>query len=618
MTSPPSEPSQRKPGPPPAHWRPSIASVLIFGFGVLVVVAVGAVMLVVLGTARDSTMELLGQQANTAVSSVVDSVYRLSDSSLKASAFVGELIARGELDPQDRVHLENVLMGALAGRPEVTAIGYVDPEFSSTFVGRKDGQIIRQSAELRDSKILRDLFAGTRSADTGDWFEIIWVPEIKAPNAAIAVPITRKDSDLGAMVSLISLRALSADLARFDQEFGTNSFILYGRDHVLAHPDLATGYPGSSAEYPLPTLDQFQDKVLGAIWHPAIYDSTEVSLAEDIEARIVQGTNEEQIFIYQRIDAIGPEPVYVGVHWPESEAGLELERLKWAGIIALVILMIAVGLAFLLGRTLARPILRLSEASRAIGNLDLRDVKPLGGSAYRELDSAAEAYNAMLSGLRWFEAYVPRTLVLRLMRLGEGALGSEERQVTVMFTDIVGFTAMSSRLSAGEVAEILNQHFGLITSEIEAHGGTVDKFIGDAVMAYWGAPEPQPDQASLACRTALAIAEDFARDFAGREPGLKLRIGLHSGPAVVGNIGAPGRVNYTLIGDTVNTAQRLEGLGKKYMDADDPSGAVTILISAATAEALEPGFNLEPVGRHRLVGRDEETEVLRLTPQGDR
>ena len=158
----------------------------------------------------------------------------------------------------------------------------------------------------------------------------------------------------------------------------------------------------------------------------------------------------------------------------------------------------------------------------------------------------------------------------------------------------------------------------MITGEIETRGGTVDKFIGDGVMAYWGAPEAQPDQATLACRAALAIADSFQRVYGDRVPGLKLRIGLHTGPAVVGNIGAPGRVNYTLIGDTVNSAQRLEGLGKSYMSKDDPSGSVMILISAQTAAALEPGFQLDDLGGHRLVGRDEETEVFRLKPPAGR
>ena len=173
----------------------------------------------------------------------------------------------------------------------------------------------------------------------------------------------------------------------------------------------------------------------------------------------------------------------------------------------------------------------------------------------------------MLRGLRWFEVYVPRALVERLMGLGTaGTLASVEREVTVMFTDIAGFTAFSEGRPAAEVAQFLNRHFAMVSESIEATGGTVDKFIGDGVMAFWGAPEAQPDHAERAARAALAIAQALridneARRAAGEVP-VRLRLGLHTGPVTVGNIGAPGRMNYTIIGDTVNAAQRVEALGK--------------------------------------------------------
>src|SRR3546814_21026138 len=97
----------------------------------------------------------------------------------------------------------------------------------------------------------------------------------------------------------------------------------------------------------------------------------------------------------------------------------------------------------------------------------------------------------MLSGLRWFETYVPRSLVMRLIRLGEGGVESEERPVTVMFTDIVGFTAASQRLTPRDTADFLNHHFALVAAAIDASGGTLDKYMGDAVMAFWGAPAAQ-------------------------------------------------------------------------------------------------------------------------------
>ncbi|MEE8544489.1 MAG: adenylate/guanylate cyclase domain-containing protein [Alphaproteobacteria bacterium] len=270
--------------------------------------------------------------------------------------------------------------------------------------------------------------------------------------------------------------------------------------------------------------------------------------------------------------------------------------------------------AVLLAHHIARPITRLAGAASHIGRLEISEVSELPPSRFRELDEQATAFNTMLRALRWFETYVPRTLVRRLVQRGGAAqVDSVERELTVMFTDIAGFTSLSEGRPAEQVAAFLNEHFALIAAEVEAEGGTVDKFIGDSVMAFWGAPEAQADHALRACRAVRAIAAAQAaanqRRRARGEPPVGLRIGLHSGPVTVGNIGAPGRMNYTIVGDTVNVGQRLEQLGKEVLG----SGAeVVALVSAATAAAVAGEIELAPAGSHRLPGRKESIEVFRL------
>ncbi len=283
-----------------------------------------------------------------------------------------------------------------------------------------------------------------------------------------------------------------------------------------------------------------------------------------------------------------------------------------------VVLALSLLAVFFFGRAIARPIVRLAERSRAIRELDLSSARPSGGSWFRETDDAAAAYNSMLSGLRWFETYVPKSLVLRLMRLGEDAIRSEQRTVTVMFTDIADFSGLSERYPPAELVELLNRHFGLLLEKIETEDGTVDKFIGDSVMAFWGAPEARLDHAEATCRAALAIrtaisAENQRRAAAGAEP-LGLRIGIHSGTAVVGNIGAAGRLNYTLIGDTVNVAQRLEALGKEL---DIREREIAILLSGATAALLGARFEVRALGDHKLRGRRTATEVFELLAEAE-
>ena len=138
-----------------------------------------------------------------------------------------------------------------------------------------------------------------------------------------------------------------------------------------------------------------------------------------------------------------------------------------------------------------------------------------------------------------------------------------------MFTDIVEFTPQAEDLPEQETADLLNHHFALLGACIDHEHGVIDKYIGDSVMAVWGGLSRMDDHADHAVRAALAIArvirEDNAIRRAAGKPPIRVRIGLHSGPVVVGNIGAPGRVNFTVVGDTVNVAQRFEQLGKEFM-----------------------------------------------------
>jgi len=205
---------------------------------------------------------------------------------------------------------------------------------------------------------------------------------------------------------------------------------------------------------------------------------------------------------------------------------------------------------------------------------------------------------------------VPRALVMRLMRESEAQPTlSEERMVTVMFTDITGFTPMAERMGAAELASLLNHHFTIVNRCVEAEGGIVDKYIGDSVMSFWNAPSSQEDHALRADRAARAIAAAVLSDNRAREAdGLKairMRIGIHSGPAVVGNIGSPGRINYTVIGDTVNAAARLLSLKR---DAE-----VSVLVTSDTAHAARlPASELLSLGLQNLRGRAAPIEVYDL------
>ncbi len=211
---------------------------------------------------------------------------------------------------------------------------------------------------------------------------------------------------------------------------------------------------------------------------------------------------------------------------------------------------------------------------------------------------------------RWikgaFSRYLSPAYVDRLMADPEALeLGGEERELTILFTDIEGFTTIAGSLPPAQVVSLLNRYFSKLADVVVEHGGTLDKYQGDSVMAFWGAPLPSATHAADAVSAALAMAEASERlseELAAEGfPPLRTRIGVNTGPVIVGNIGSERRFNYTLIGDAVNIASRLEGGCKFY-------GART-LISTATADRLDDRFTLRRLDRIALKGREEPLTV---------
>ena len=213
---------------------------------------------------------------------------------------------------------------------------------------------------------------------------------------------------------------------------------------------------------------------------------------------------------------------------------------------------------------------------------------------------------------RAFSLYVSSEVVDHVMQNPAGLmLGGERQSITVLFSDLAGFTTLSEKLDAEQVARILNQHFSRATAIIKRHGGTVNRFMGDGIMAIWGAPVHDPQQARHACVAACEMQEDIGelrRELAAQGlPEIRMRIGIHSCTAVVGNLGSADRFDYTAIGDGVNLASRLEGVNKLYRTG--------ILVSGDTASQLDGAPAIRPVDRVIVKGKSEAVDIF--TPCND-
>jgi adenylate cyclase len=205
--------------------------------------------------------------------------------------------------------------------------------------------------------------------------------------------------------------------------------------------------------------------------------------------------------------------------------------------------------------------------------------------------------------------YIPLGVVRRLYeRNEEPQLGGELRTVSLMFTDIEGFTTLSERLPPDQLARHLGDYLEAMTSAVEATSGTIDKYIGDAVMAFWNAPLDVAEHAARACEAVVACKEAAAALYASAAwrglPPLVTRFGLHTAEVLVGHFGARSRFNYTALGDGVNLAARLEPLCKQY--------GVTTLVSAVVADAARDQFVFRRVDRVAVKGKAEAIDVYEL------
>ena len=308
--------------------------------------------------------------------------------------------------------------------------------------------------------------------------------------------------------------------------------------------------------------------------------------------------------------------LYLGFSEEAINAALASAR-NQALLITLLMVLAGLGGAVGLAALLSRPIFRLVQATGAIAAGNFNIALPV--ASRDELGVLTDSFNRMARSLREkemikraFTRYVAREVVEEILKDPENlVLSGERRQVTVLFCDVRGFTPMSERLAPEEVVLLLNDFYTLMIETTFKYDGTLDKFLGDAVMAVFGAPMAHPDHSARAIRTALAMQEGITglneRRVRDGKEAISVGIGVSAGEAVAGTVGTEDRMEYTVIGDSVNLAARLESNAKPGQ----------ILISHRTYERVRDLVDARPLGRIRVKGKEEEVEVyevLGLTP----
>ena len=584
-----------------------ITIILMLALGGLTAIATGTILVVSAAANIKNTLELTRQRAELTISLVERSVadHLLPGRNLIAGISKG--IADGSLDIGDARRLEDVLTGSLAPAPQLGGIVLWRTDQTGLAVYRQeDGEIATSDDPQGELPQFGSFMSGLAAKE-----DLVWAAPYHLDNETfitIGSRLTQGGEAVGSIATGISLAALSRFVGGLAERDRT-VFVLYGDDRVLAHPAMLDGAHEKllSTDKPMLSVGEVGDPVLAGF---ADADVIRLNGWNDIDVRETGGGEAGDLILSRTTSAYGNVPWRIGVHVPVEAVSEQIRRLIGSIAIGIGMLVVSLAAALLLARRIARPMRAVSAAAGKIERLELDSIEPLKGSRIREIDEQARSFNQMIEALRWFQAYVPHQLVRRLIGMTGGPMtDAREAELTVMFADIVGFTPLSEAMPPADVAAMLNDHFEMLNSCIEAEDGTLDKYIGDAVMAFWGAPEPIKDHAARACRTALAMAKalENRQSADGREP-LRLKIALHTGALIVGNIGGRTRMNYTVIGDTVNVCARIEALASDYLD----DRRVTILVSGEVVEAAGDGFRFEPIGDVVVKGRAKGVAIWRL------
>ena len=603
--------------------RVPITAIAVVGLGALVALAVGVSLYLGLSSATENTRRLMAQRSETLVSDLERRITSQLQPVVRQARWAVEQIERGNVKLDDSQALNTFILGALGAMPQVEGIAITDPHaLNRRWMAPSVQPLVEDWSDRPD--VMAWLEAGA-SRTGSQWQAPFRTSTLGTTILLLDTPIRIDGEFAGLFSQAVTIADLSLHIASVGTDTGVIPFILYGRDHVLAHPLLISWTPTvTDGDQPLVGLNDLGDPVLERIRTPD--HETLFLLGGMTEASSSGATvgGDYYVFLYRDIDRYGPEPWTIGAYVNTGTAdvgewladivrsawsgafkptgttdGNEFERVIAAVFVGFAVLVLSVALAAWLGARASRPIRALAAAARAVETQGLDGIRPLPPSRVAEFDDANRSFNRMVTGLKesalireTLGRFVPTDVAKTLLTEG-GELAPEQSEATVLFCDLQGFTALTETLGPAGIVELLNEYFETMVEILERHRGVVTQFQGDAILATFNVPVPDPAHAANALRAAMEMQSAVRNTtFVGQRVGS--RVGISTGQLVAGAVGAKGRLSYTVHGDAVNLAARLEALNKAL--------GTSILVSEATAVQVE-GFDLKPMGEVAVRGQ---------------
>jgi adenylate cyclase len=581
-----------------------------------------------------SNSEIMLQSSDELLYQISETIIRQTSNHLDPARKTGHLlrrmIERGDSFANSPEMIETISLEALDAYPQFSAV-YLGDESGNFVMARRmtDGTYSTRIISRTDSpagmiEIDRDhdwQIIATRSSSILNfdprerpWYVLakaegraVWSREYRlftdqVPGITCAHPVYGPD---GTYAGAVGIDFRLGELAEFlkSLKIGDSglAFIADNEGNILAYPE-KSGLDVDNIRAPRSPLQQS----IKTGWIKA-------ALEKYIEDKRLRFTYEHSGDSY--IASFRPFPDNFGRDWilgiivPEEDFIGPIARIHETTLLFSFWLLIIGGfLTSTLARELTDPIKRITHEAEKIQKLDFEGEIAIR-SPITEIYAMSEAMNSMKKALGAFKKYVPSEIVLGLVnRNDEARLEAHAEEITLMFTDISNFSLIAEKVSPAQLMEQLSQYFDCIAALIHRHGGTIDKYIGDSVMAFWGAAMSSSEQAIHACRAATEIIRAIGEmNEKWRSEGKEVfatRIGINTGVSLVGNFGSSDRFNYTAIGDNVNLASRLEGLNKLY--------ETEIIVSQSTAMAAGDEFIFRPLDIVAVKGRHGSVKIYQL------
>lgn len=591
---------------------------------------------------RDNVGDMSRQLTGEIVAGVDREVDAIFTSAIAAQGTVLDALQSGVLDIEDKLARDRLFLAFLKANPHFSWVSFGKPNGDFYGAQRRDETDIRVAESTWDptqnlARRMEDYYVndGERLIQTQtkvktndyysperSWYKLatatpgkhIWTDVYvfdtsRKPGLNAAIAFEKNGQLVGVVSIAIELERISRYLKNLTTLRSGTAFIVNRNGNLVAFPDSGeVTERGASA-------DNRGLRAMADSFHPMLQVAQAALRSNSVGLAQLQGPA-QLVFDNgngRHLVSIAPSTRrgdwIIGTVIPERDfmGRIEDNYLRLAIAVLIAVLVVAV-LAVAVSRYLfVGPLQRIIVQTKRIEHFDLASVERIN-SPIVEIDAMSESVKQMANGLGSFRRYLPAELVQTLMDQGVVAeLGGERRTLSVLFMDLEGFTSMSERMGY-RVVPLLGEYLGAMSEELMGQRGTIDKFIGDAIMAFWGAPLHNEEHATDACRAALNCQLRFTQLqsawLARGLPKLNMRIGLNTGRMVVGNIGSEDRLNYTVIGDSVNLASRLEGLNNAY--------GTMILISQNTYELAKYDIVARKLDAVAVRGKEEAVAVYEL------